>query len=334
MRKVGVMSVMLAVTVALLAVGPAFAPAKELPKNLAIGGFAIGVQAYSFNHYTFFEAIDKAKEVGAKVIEAYPGQALSPDDKTTKFDHNASDAVLEKVKAKLKAAGITLVNYGVVPLGKDEAVDRKVFDFAKKMGIYAITTEPEEGSWDVVEKLVKEYDIKIAVHNHPKPSKYWDPKYLAECIKGRDPRIGACADTGHWMRSGVKPLEALKILDGRIISSHLKDLTVFGKSDETAHDVPFGKGVGEVKAILDELKRQKFAGNISIEYEYNWTTSVPEIKQCVDFVRDYGMGEKKAEKKEEKKAEKKAEKAEKKAEKTEKKAEKAEKKVEKKAEQK
>ncbi len=86
---------------------------------------------------------------------------------------------------------------------------------------------------------------------------------------------------------GIKPVEALRILRGRVISSHLKDLNVFAPN---GHDVPFGTGVSDIKGILDELKRQNFQGNLSIEYEHNWESSVPEIAQSVGFVRGYAAG--------------------------------------------
>ena len=265
--------------------------------GLRVGGFLIGCQAYSFNRYSFFEAIEKTKETGCKVIEAYPGQKLSPDDPRP-FSHESPVDVWAKAKIKLDQEGIKLVNYGVVGLGNDEEANRKVFDFAKVMGIPCITSEPEAGCFDLLEKLVKEYNIKLAIHNHGKSSqypdyKYWDPEYVLSCVKDRDRRMGACADTGHWMRSNIKPVDGLKILDGRIISCHLKDLNKFSPTREEAdqsgaHDAPYGKGAGDLKGALDELQRQGFTGNISIEYEHNWTTSVPEIKECVDFVREYG----------------------------------------------
>lgn len=289
MRMYRTFRILFVVMAIFITIGPIKATAGEFPPELKVGGFLIGPQAYSFNRYTFFEAVDKTKEVGANVIEGSPGQILSPDDKI-RFDHNAPPSVWAKAKMKLEQTGVRLVNYGNVALGNDEEANRKVFDFAKVMGIPIIISEPAEGCYDLLEKLVKEYDIKVAVHNHAKRDnnpnyKYWDPNYVLECVKDRDSRIGACPDTGHWLRSNINPVDGLKILEGRIISCHLKDLNEFGPK---AHDVPYGKGVANVKEILDELKRQGFNGNIAIEYEYNWTTSVPEIKECIDFVREYG----------------------------------------------
>ena len=259
----------------------------KIPNKYKQGGFAIGCQAYTFNHFTVFEAIEKTAEAGGKVIEFYPGQKLSKAEPNVSWDHNASDETIAKVKAKLAEHKIMAVNYGVVGIPKDEAAARKVFEFAKKMGMRAVTTE-DTGSIDTIEKLVKEYDIMVGFHDHPRQAKnpnykMWDPNYILSVVKDRDNRIGSCADTGHWVRSNLDPVECLKILDGRIVSSHLKDLNQKGDG----HDVPFGTGVSNVKAILDELKRQKFQGNISIEYEYHWDNSVPEVKQCIDFVRAY-----------------------------------------------
>jgi len=266
--------------------------AEPIPESAQVHGFAIGCQAYSFNRYSVFEAIEKTAESGGTVIEFFPGQKLSPEEPNVKWDHNASDEVLQKVKEKLAKHNIRAVNYGVVGIPKDEVEARKVFEFAKKLGLYAVTTESTE-SIDTIEKLVKEYDIRVGYHNHPRRAnnpdyRVWDPKYILSLVKDRDSRIGACADTGHWVRSGLRPIDCLKILKGHVISSHLKDLNEFGK--ESAHDMPYGRGVSDVVGILNELKRQGFRGNISVEYEYNWTTSVPEIAQCIGFVHGYAAG--------------------------------------------
>src|SRR5262249_34519843 len=144
-------------------------------------------------------------------------------------------------------------------ISKDPAEARKLFEFAKAIGLRAITTESVDAI-DTFEPLVKEYDIMVAFHDHPKqpnnPSyRMWDPEYILSVVKDRDRRIGSCADTGHWVRSGVKPVDALRILKGHIISSHLKDLNEFSPN---GHDVPAGTGVSDVMGILKELNRQKF----------------------------------------------------------------------------
>ena len=268
--------------------------AEKIPEEYRTGGFAIGCQAYTFNRFTVIEAIEKTAETGAKVIEFFPGQKLSSDQPEVKWDHNASDEVVEKVKAQLAKYHLKAVNYGVVGIPKDEAQARKIFEFARKLGLYGVTTESVDAI-DTIEKLVKEYDIRVGFHDHPKrerdPSyKMWDPNYILSVVKDRDHRIGSCADTGHWVRSGLKPVECLRILKGRIISSHLKDLDAFGKPD--AHDLPYGTGVSDVPAILNELKRQHFEGNISVEYEYKWENSVPDVAQCIGFVRGYEAAKK------------------------------------------
>jgi len=265
----------------------------KIPDECLTGGFAIGCQAYTFNHFTVFEAMEKTAQAGGKVIEFYPGQKLSKDEPNVVWDHNASAETIQKVKDKLAELKLKAVNYGVVAVPRDEARARKLFDFAKTMGLHGITTESVDAI-DTIEKMVKEYDICVGFHDHPKRDadpnyRMWDPNYILSVVKDRDPRIGSCADTGHWVRSGLHPVDCLRILKGRIISSHLKDLNQMGPA---AHDVPFGTGVSDIPAILEELKAQGFQGNLSIEYEHHWEESLPEVAQCIGFVRGYGQARK------------------------------------------
>jgi sugar phosphate isomerase/epimerase len=236
----------------------------------------LGMQAYTFNRFTFFEAVDKTKALGMRYIEAYPGQRLSKEKPDARFDHNMSSEIKKEVKQKLQEAGVKLINYGVVGLPNNEAECRKVFNFARDMGIETIVSEPPEDAFDLLDKLCDEYKINVAIHNHPKPSHYWDSETVLKVCKGRSKRIGACADTGHWFRSGLKPVEQIKKLEGRIISLHLKDL-------DQGHDVIWGTGKCDIKAVLTELSRQNFKGSFSIEYEHNWLNSMPEIAECVPF---------------------------------------------------
>ncbi len=264
--------------------------AAPIPEDAKENGFATGCQAYSFNRYTLFEAIEKTAEAGGKIIELYPGQKLSKAEPETEWNHHATTETVNKVKEKLKLHGVTVVNYGVVS-GKDAAEWRQIFELAKTLNLYAVTTEDVQ-KLDIIEPLVKEYDIRIAIHNHPRKIdnpdyKVWDPHYVMTAIKDRDSRIGACADTGHWMTSGINPLYALRALSGRVISSHFKDKGDYGPD---SHNVVFGTGRAEIGRCLDELHKQKFDGQLSIEHEYDWTASVPDIKRCIDFVRNHKIG--------------------------------------------
>jgi sugar phosphate isomerase/epimerase len=281
----------LALSLALSLLGTRSARAEiPIPEEYKASGFFVGCQAYTWNHFTVYEAIEKTAAVGGKVIEFYPGQRLSQEEPNIQWDHNASAETIAKVKEQLAKYHIQAVNYGVVGIPRDEAGARKVFDFAKALGLRAITTESTDAI-ATIEKLVKEYDIMVGFHDHPKQPnnpgyRMWDPQYILSVVKDRDRRIGSCADVGHWVRSGIKPVDALRVLQGRIISSHLKDLNEFSPR---GHDVPAGTGVSDIPGILEELRRQGFTGNISIEYEYHMENSMPEVAQSIGFVRGYGQ---------------------------------------------
>jgi sugar phosphate isomerase/epimerase len=258
-------------------------------------GWQMAVHAYTFRKFSIFECIDKTAALGLQYMSL--SGSVSLDGKTPITTVTLSDRDAEAIKQAATAKGIKLVNIGVVRLPPDEAESRKVFEFAKKMGIDTLVAEPEPAALDTIEKLCKEYNIKVGIHNHPKPSRYWNPDTVLEAVKGRTPLMGSCADTGHWLRSGLDPLECLKKLDGRVICLHFKDLVqeepkpeakapAAGKKKsqpKVMHDVPWGTGVGNIKAQMTELKRQHFHGAFCVEYEYNWDNSMPEIAKCVQF---------------------------------------------------
>src|SRR5256714_6359399 len=203
-----------------------------IPDEAKIAGFGLGCQAYTFNRFSVFEAIEKTAQTGGKTIEFYPGQKLSADEPDVKWDHHASEDVIKKVQEQLAHHHIVAVNYGVVGAANEQEW-RQIFEFAKKLGLYGVTTE-SVNQLDIIEKLVKEFDIRVGIHEHgrrPNDSNYrvWDPKYVLSVVKDRDERIGACADTGHWATSGIKPLDGIKLLRGRIVSLPLKDRPEIGK---------------------------------------------------------------------------------------------------------
>lgn len=252
-----------------------------------IGGFYLGPQAWTFNKFTAMEAVEFAGRAGAGVIEFFPGQPFSKDKPGLKWDNNATDDQHKEMADHLAKWKVVPANFGVTGIPNDEREARKTFDFAKRLGLYGITTESTE-SIELIDKLAQEYGIHVGYHNHPKQEnnpKYrvWDPNYILELVKDRSPFVGSCADTGHWERSGLDPLAAIKLLKGRVISSHFKD-----RVDIKSEDVPYGTGKSPLISMLEELRAQDFKGNISIEFEANWDHNLPDVAQCIGFVRGLG----------------------------------------------
>jgi sugar phosphate isomerase/epimerase len=243
-------------------------------------GWQLAIHSYTFRKFSIFDAIDKANALGVKYMSISGSLMLDNTNRISTV--TLTDEQRAIIDRKLRADGFgNFVNMGVVQLPADETQCRQVFEFAKKWGIGVLVAEPQPEALDTVEKLCTEYNIKVAIHDHPRGhSIYWNPDSVLAAIKGRTPLMGACADVGHWMRSGLDPLECIKKLDGHIICLHFKDLNEMGMD---AHDVPWGTGVGKTRQIMEELKRQHFHGAFCVEYEYDWDNSSPEIAQCVKF---------------------------------------------------
>lgn len=234
-------------------------------QHVRIKKFPFAVQCWTFRKFSFFETLEKVKSLGIKYIQAYPGQVLSKDMPGVKFSHDLDEEQIWIVKKSLKEKGLEIVGYGVIGFENNEESMHRVFDFAKTLGIRTIVTEPEYDDYSLLDRMAREYNINIAVHNHPVPSKYARPETVLEHVKSCSEGIGSCADTGHWMRTGVNPVEAVKLLKGRILDVHLKDLNEFGTKE--AYDVPFGQGKANIHDILAELTLQNYGGFLSIEYE-------------------------------------------------------------------
>lgn len=246
-------------------------------------GFSISVQCWTFKEFTLFEAIEMSAAAGAGGLELFPGQKIGGPLGDAKLTPDLPDPQLRQILDHCEKHGIAPVNFGVTPVPKDETAARKTFELAKKLGLYGITTESLD-ALDTLEKLAKEHDLKVCFHNHPKPSGLWNPDTVWKAINGRDPRIGYCADLGHWATSGLDPRAVIEKIAPRVHSFHMKERA---SVTEWSHDRPFGTGVIDNIAILDAVRKHGFAGNVSIEYEHNWKTNQPEVAQCVGYLRAY-----------------------------------------------
>lgn len=249
-------------------------------------GWTLSAQTYTFNRFTFAEALEKTASAGLRTIEAYNGQQLGGGLEGT-FNFGMDADTRKAVKKLMKKNKIKLVAFGVVNGNSDEEW-RQLFAFAKDMGIRYINTEPKADFLPLIGQLASEYKIHVGIHNHPEPSTYWHPDVVLDAIaKANSPYVGACADIGHWIRSGLDPVASLQQFEGHLKSMHFKDLKE--KSRQT-HDVHWGTGVANVPAIVAELKRQNFKGNISAEYEHNWEDNAGDVAQSVKNFRDIVAG--------------------------------------------
>jgi len=251
-----------------------------------IKSFPFASEAWTFRRFTFAETLKKLQELGIAAVEAFPGQALAAEFPGARFDEAMTDEQVAFVKDALEATGVTLYGYGVVDIGKTEESMRKIFGFARKMGIRVIVCEPADDDFTLLEKLVREYDVRIAIHNHPAPSKYHLPETVFSRVDGKDPRIGSCADSGHWMKGMNDPREAFKLLQGRILDVHLKDRSDFGTAAGVV-DVPWGSGKGSIRDLLAELTVQDDDGCLTTEYENEAEVGdpMPALRKSIAYVK-------------------------------------------------
>jgi sugar phosphate isomerase/epimerase len=266
--------------------------AAPIPKSaLSAAGFGISVQCWSFREFTLFEAIDMAAAAGMDGVEIFPGQKLGANFGEAKFDPYNPDLPEEHIQAileHLEKNRLVAYNLGVINVPNEESRARRIFELGKKMSLYGISTEAIH-SIDLLEKMAEEYDIKVCFHNHPRRQdnpdyKMWDPDFVYDSVKDRHPNMGICADIGHWATTGLDPVEVMKKVAPRVYSFHMKDRAEIGKR---VPDLPFGTGIIDNVAILDEVAKYGFAGNVSIEYERNWLTNVPEVAQSAGYLRCY-----------------------------------------------
>lgn len=254
-------------------------------------GYTIAVCAYSFRKYTAFEAIEMTKACGGEVIEFFLWQKLSPEYPNVILNQDLDDQHIATLIAKLRACGVRPVNayFSNANLGKSEKDARKLFAFAKKLGLTGLTGEPPVEKLDMFEALAKAYNVRLCFHNHaknPAQPEYrnWDPAYLMGLLKDRDPRMGFSVDTGHIYRSGMDPVDYLKTVAGRVFSVHLKDIQ---EPKYGSLDVVYGKGCGNIPAVLTELKRQGFNGHVGVEFDDVSAQIEQNVKACVDVIRTH-----------------------------------------------
>lgn len=260
-----------ALGVAATTVSPVLGRAAFAPKADP-AGFPVGMAGYTFAKFNVDEAISMMKRVGIKFISV----------KDIHLPLNSSPEKIKEVLDKFAAAEIKVYAVGVIYMKTEKAVD-DAFAYAKRVGVPLIVGVPNPELLDYTEKKVKEYDIRIAIHNHgPEDKLYPGPKNVYDLIKNRDPRMGICLDIGHAMRAGEEPGKAIREYKGRIFDLHIKDVT---EASNKGKATEIGRGVIDFAGLIKSMHKAKFAGVASIEYEKDMSDPLPGIAESAGFFR-------------------------------------------------
>ena len=231
--------------------------------------YKLGIQLYSLREFDVDKAIKHASDLGFKQVELYGGMLPT----------NAPMKQIQETRKKVTDLGMSISAHGVNRFTKDAAANRRLFEFAKTLGIPTITADPDPDSFENLNELVKEFDIRVAIHNHGPGHRYNKASDVLNAIDGYDVRIGACADLGHYIRSGQRATEVIRLLKGRLYGIHLKD---FAEMKKKTQGVILGKGHLDVEGVFLALKATGFPddGAISLEYEENPKDPINDIRQC------------------------------------------------------
>jgi inosose dehydratase len=237
--------------------------------ELAAPRLKLGIQLYSLREFPLSQALEHAANIGFSQVEFYSGMLPT----------NASAETIRQTRQQVADLGMTISSHGVNHIGSDAQANENLFEFAKALGVKSITIDPDPNSFDQLDELVKAYDMRVAIHNHGPNHRYNKVVDVLRAIENHDQRIGACADLGHYIRSGEPATDVIRLLKGRLYGIHLKD---FSAMEDKAQGVILGKGHLNVDAVIDALIAANFPadGALSLEYEENPKDPIADIKAC------------------------------------------------------
>lgn len=238
-----------------------------------------GIALYSFNRFPFPETLDMSKKADVKYVEGFFFHKLG-EDFGNRGVSELADGELDKMQEMLAERDLEMRS---MYAGGSTAADwMRMYELGERLGLDFLVGEPEPEHWDLLDSLGKATNIKMAIHEHAQGlSRFWHPDSVLVALEGRE-SFGACADLGHWVRSGLDPVESLKKLEGHLISVHAKDLDEFGNLE--ANDVKLSTGVIDYEAVIKELNRQGFDGPIYVECEHDWENNFDDVKYAVDYL--------------------------------------------------
>jgi len=260
------------------AVSGAFAEtaAEEPADDTAAGanGIKLGVCTYSFREFSRSLALKMMRELSVSYVsvkDVHLPYTLKPSD-------------MEKAKAEFKKAGLTIVSVGNTDLkDEDPSVLRRYFEYARNCGAQMIVAAPTHTTLPAIEKLVKEFNIQVAIHTHgPEDQNFPSPRVVLDAVRNMDPRMGLCMDVGHSMRAGADVVREIANAGPRLLDMHFKDLKN-GTDKDSQCDV--GEGVMPVVEIFQQLKKTGYNGCVNLEYEIHSDNPVPGMQRSLGYMK-------------------------------------------------
>ena len=234
--------------------------------------FSLGMASYTFRSFSFDQTLEMTKRLGLTKLTL----------KDMHLPMNISEEEMRTVREKMKAAGVELSSCGVVYMKTEEEV-HKGFAYAKLAGIRMMVGVPDKSLMDVAERMVKETDISLAIHNHgPTDNRFPSPESAYTLIAGMDKRMGLCIDVGHTQRLGLDPAAEVERFADRLLDVHIKDVS---SADAKGSTVEIGRGVIDTPKLLKTLMKLKYSGTLHFEHEKDQKDPLPGVAESIGYVR-------------------------------------------------
>ena len=238
------------------------------------GGFKLGVATYSLREFQRGLAIRMIKELKTPYVSV----------KEFHLPYLSTPQELAQGRRNFENAGLKIMSGGNIELEKNEETDmRKYFDYAKTCGMPMIVCAPTHDNLKLLERLVKEYDIKAAIHNHgPEDKNFPTPQSVLEAVKDFDPRVGLCMDVGHTARTGADVVKSIAEAGPRLLDMHIKDLK---SATDKASQCDVGEGVLPILGIFKQLQQIGYHGCVDLEYEINADAPLTGMLKSFAYMR-------------------------------------------------
>lgn len=236
-------------------------------------GLKLGLTSYTLRKFTLDQAIAMSKEAGVKYISL----------KDMHLPLTSTTAERQEARHKVESAGLKLMGGGVIYMKNEPNQIRSYFDYARDAGMPTIICSPDPEALDTVENMAKEYDIRIAIHNHgPGDKKYPSPLDVLKLIRNRDERLGICMDVGHTVRIGQDPVDAIQTCAKRLFDFHIKDVT---EATPRGKGIQVGRGVIDIVGVLRELLKINYSYHLALEYEVSEAAPMTGVCESLGYMR-------------------------------------------------